>query len=107
MQMNDLDLNDVRRFVAIAQAGTLTAAAEQLQLPASTLSRALTRLERHLGALLVQRGPRTCPDRLGQAVPAMVQTRAAESQARWGVARRPPPESKRAPQGGVPRDHGS
>jgi len=58
VQMNDLDLNDVRRFVAIAQAGTLTAAAEQLQLPASTLSRALTRLERHLGALLVQRGPR-------------------------------------------------
>src|SRR6266851_2230503 len=56
--MNDLDLNDVRTFVAVAQAGTLTAAATEMHCPASTLSRALTRLEKHLGVLLVQRGPR-------------------------------------------------
>jgi LysR family transcriptional activator of dmlA len=56
--MNDLDLNDVRTFVAVAQAGTLTAAARELQLPTSTVSRALTRLEQHLGVLLVQRSPR-------------------------------------------------
>ena len=56
--MTDLDLNDVRMFVAIAQAGTLTAAARQLQLPTSTVSRALTRLEQHLSVLLVQRSPR-------------------------------------------------
>lgn len=56
--MNDLDLNDVRTFVAVAQAGTLTAAAKELHLPTSTLSRALTRLEQHLGVLLVQRSPR-------------------------------------------------
>ena len=56
--MNDLDLNDVRIFVAVAQAGTLTAAAKESHCPASTLSRALTRLEKHLGVLLVQRGPR-------------------------------------------------
>src|SRR5450432_803744 len=56
--MNDLDLNDVRTFVAIAQAGTLTAAAKEMQLPTSTVSRALTRLEKHLGVLLVQRSPR-------------------------------------------------
>jgi len=56
--MTDLDLNDVRMFVAIAQAGTLTAAAKQLQLPTSTVSRALTRLEQHLSVLLVQRSPR-------------------------------------------------
>jgi LysR family transcriptional activator of dmlA len=56
--MNDLDLNDVRTFVAVAQAGTLTAAAKELHCPASTLSRALTRLEMHLGVLLVQRSPR-------------------------------------------------
>ena len=56
--MNDLDLNDVRTFVAVAQAGTLTAAAKEMHCPASTLSRALTRLEKHLGVLLVQRGPR-------------------------------------------------
>ena len=56
--MNELDLNDVRMFVSVAQAGTLTAAATKLHCPASTLSRALTRLEKHLGVLLVQRGPR-------------------------------------------------
>jgi DNA-binding transcriptional LysR family regulator len=56
--MNDLDLNDVRMFVAVAQAGTLTAAAKELQLPTSTVSRAMTRLERHLGVLLVRRSPR-------------------------------------------------
>ena len=31
--MKDLDLNDVRTFVAVARAGTLTAAAKELQLP--------------------------------------------------------------------------
>jgi DNA-binding transcriptional LysR family regulator len=41
--MNDLDLNDIRTFVAVAQAATLTAAAKELQLPTSTVSRALTR----------------------------------------------------------------
>jgi LysR family transcriptional regulator, transcriptional activator for dmlA len=56
--MNDLDLNDVRTFVAIAQAGTLTAAAKEMRLPTSTVSRALTRLEKHLAVLLVQRSPR-------------------------------------------------
>src|ERR1700686_4997962 len=56
--MNDVDLNDVRTFVAVSQAGTLTAAAKELQGPTSTVSRALTRLEKHLGVLLVQRGPR-------------------------------------------------
>src|SRR5580658_3924192 len=56
--MNDFDLNDVRTFVSVAQAGTLTAAAKELHCPASTLSRALTRLEKHLGVLVVQRGPR-------------------------------------------------
>ncbi len=52
------DLNDVRTFVAIAQEGTLTAAARELRVPASTLSRSLTRLEKHLDVLLVQRSPR-------------------------------------------------
>lgn len=56
--MKDLDLNDVRTFVAVGEAGTLTAAAKELQLPTSTVSRALTRLEKRLGVLLVQRSPR-------------------------------------------------
>jgi LysR family transcriptional activator of dmlA len=58
LSMNDADLNDVRTFVAAVQAGTLTAAAKEMRCPASTVSRALTRLEKHLGVLLVQRGPR-------------------------------------------------
>jgi LysR family transcriptional regulator, transcriptional activator for dmlA len=57
-KMDDLDLNDVRMFVVVAQAGTLTAAAKELEIPASTVSRALTRLEQHLDVLLVQRSPR-------------------------------------------------
>jgi DNA-binding transcriptional LysR family regulator len=52
------DLNDVRTFVVVAQAGTLTAAAKELALPTSTVSRSLTRLERQLDVLLVQRSPR-------------------------------------------------
>ena len=52
------DLNDVRTFVAIGREGTLTAAARELSLPTSTVSRALTRLEKHLDVLLVQRSPR-------------------------------------------------
>src|SRR5471030_1472979 len=56
--MNDFDLNDIRTFVAISRAGTLTGAAKELRLPASTVSRALTRLEKHLGVLLTQRSPR-------------------------------------------------
>ena len=56
--MKDLDLNDVRAFVAVAQAGTLTAAAKELQIPTSTVSRALTRLEQHLSVLLMRRSPR-------------------------------------------------
>src|SRR3984893_8851198 len=56
--MKNMDLNDVRTFVAVAQAGTLTAAAQELQLPPATVSRALTRLERQLSVLLVRRSPR-------------------------------------------------
>jgi LysR family transcriptional activator of dmlA len=52
------DLNDVRTFVAIGHEGTLTAAARELNLPTSTVSRSLTRLEKHLDVLLVQRSPR-------------------------------------------------
>jgi LysR family transcriptional activator of dmlA len=56
--MKELDLNDVRAFVAVAQAGTLTAAAKELQIPTSTVSRAMSRLEQHLSVLLMRRSPR-------------------------------------------------
>jgi DNA-binding transcriptional LysR family regulator len=52
------DLNDVRTFAVIGREGTLTAAARELNLPTSTVSRALTRLEKQLDVLLVQRSPR-------------------------------------------------
>ncbi len=55
---NELDLNSVRIFVSAAQAGTLTAAAAELGVPASTVSRALTRLEQQLEVLLVHRSSR-------------------------------------------------
>lgn len=55
------DLNDIRTFVLIAQAGTLTAAAKELTLPTSTVSRSLTRLERGLGVILMRRGPLILP----------------------------------------------
>lgn len=56
--VNAPGLNEIRIFVAAAQAGTLAAASRDLRLPSSTLSRALTRLEKQLGVLLVQRGPK-------------------------------------------------
>jgi len=52
------NLDDIRIFVAAAEAGTFSAAAAHLQLPASTISRSLTRLEKHLDLLLVRRSPR-------------------------------------------------
>jgi DNA-binding transcriptional LysR family regulator len=55
MMRNQFDLNDIRTFVIAAQAGTLTAAAKTLHQPPSTISRSLTRLEKHLGVLLVRR----------------------------------------------------
>jgi LysR family transcriptional activator of dmlA len=58
LRLNTPDFDDVGTFVAAAQAGTLTAAAKELGVPTSTVSRSLTRLEKHLGVLLVQRGPK-------------------------------------------------
>lgn len=52
------DLNDVRTFAAAAEAGTLSAAAKELGVPPSTVSRSLSRLERSLGVSLVRRNSR-------------------------------------------------
>jgi DNA-binding transcriptional LysR family regulator len=56
--MSLLDLNDIRTFAAAAEAGTLSAAGKELHVPASTVSRSLTRLEKHLGISLVRRSSR-------------------------------------------------
>ena len=53
--MERIDLNDMRFFVATVQAGSLSRAAEQLNLPKSRLSRRLTELETALGSKLIDR----------------------------------------------------
>ncbi|WP_128913107.1 LysR family transcriptional regulator [Granulicella sibirica] len=56
--MEVADLNDIRIFAVVGQEGTLTSAAGKLKLPTSTVSRALTRLEKSLGVLLIRRSSR-------------------------------------------------
>jgi LysR family transcriptional regulator, transcriptional activator for dmlA len=58
MSVHTPDLNDVRIFAVTADAGTFSAAARELRVPASTVSRSLSRLEKHLGVQLVQRSPK-------------------------------------------------
>ena len=53
-------LADVRVFVAIVNAGGLTPAARVLRLPKSSVARQLSRLERMLGARLIERTTRSC-----------------------------------------------
>ena len=53
-----LDLNDLRVFTVVARTGTFSAAGRELRLPTSTVARATTRLEKHLGVLLLRRSPR-------------------------------------------------
>jgi LysR family transcriptional regulator AphB len=52
------NLDDISIFVAVAEAGTFSAAATHLQVPASTISRSLTRLEKNMDLLLVRRSQR-------------------------------------------------
>lgn len=52
------NFDDVRIFVAAAEAGTFSAAGAHLQLPASTISRSLTRLEKDLDLRLARRSQR-------------------------------------------------
>jgi DNA-binding transcriptional LysR family regulator len=51
-------LDDIAIFALTVQAGSLSAAAAQRRVPKSTISRAITRLEEHLGAKLLTRSPR-------------------------------------------------
>lgn len=53
-----MDLNAVRMFVAVAQAGSLTGAAERLNIPLPTVSRRIKELETALNVQLVQRASR-------------------------------------------------
>lgn len=53
-----LDLNRIDAFVQVMDAGSFSAAAHRLGLPKSSLSRAVSKLERELGVVLVQRTTR-------------------------------------------------
>lgn len=52
------DWNDLKVFLAVAQAGGINAAARKLQLNPSTVTRAIEDLERQLNAKLLTRGPK-------------------------------------------------
>jgi DNA-binding transcriptional LysR family regulator len=52
------DLNDTLVFVRVVQAGSFTAAAHDLQIPKTTVSRRVRQLEAHLGAALLHRTTR-------------------------------------------------
>lgn len=54
-----VDLSQVTTFVQVVEAGSFTAAARALGLPKSSVSRAVAKLEQHLGVLLLQRTTRS------------------------------------------------
>lgn len=56
--MEQLDLNQVRTFVKIIEAGSFTKAAESLRQPKSRISRRLAALEKELGVQLIYRTTR-------------------------------------------------
>ena len=56
--MATIDLNRIRLFVQVADAGSFTAAARIAALPKSSVSRAIAALERELGVRLIQRTTR-------------------------------------------------
>ena len=56
--MNDLDPAWLRSFIAIAQAGSVTRAAERVNRTQSAVSTQLQQLEAGVGARLVQRSTR-------------------------------------------------
>ena len=53
-----MDLNRVATFVRVVEAGTFTEAAKRLQLPTSSVSRSVAKLERDLGIVLLERTTR-------------------------------------------------
>ncbi|NRP70830.1 HTH-type transcriptional regulator DmlR [Ensifer psoraleae] len=54
-----LDLNDIAVFACVVEAGSFTAAARQLGMPKTTVSRRIAALEREVGVRLIQRTTRS------------------------------------------------
>lgn len=57
--LGDLRIEDLQVYIGVVDAGSLTAAARNLQLPKSNVSRRLARLEQRLGARLLNRTTRS------------------------------------------------
>ena len=53
-----MELEQLRAFAAVAETGSFTRAAERLYTSHSSISRAVTALERELGVRLIERGNR-------------------------------------------------
>ena len=53
-----MELEQLRAFAAVAETGSFTRAAEKLYTSHSSISRAVSALERELGATLLERGNR-------------------------------------------------
>ncbi|MDO6763417.1 LysR family transcriptional regulator [Agarivorans sp. 1_MG-2023] len=53
------DLNDMMLFVAVVDAGSFTLAADRLAMPKANLSRKISRLEKRLGVILLERTTRS------------------------------------------------
>lgn len=53
-----MELEQLRAFAAVAETGSFTRAAEKLYTSHSTVSRAVSALERELGAVLIERDNR-------------------------------------------------
>lgn len=53
-----MDLKQLQSFVTIAQEGSISAAAKKLHISQPPLSQQLKALERELGVVLLERGPR-------------------------------------------------
>ena len=53
-----MDLNEVATFVRVVEAGGFSAAADEMGLPKSTISRRVSRLEKRLGVRLLERTTR-------------------------------------------------
>ncbi len=56
--MGELEIRQLRYFIAVGEAGSITKAAERLMITQPALSRALQALERKAGVTLLVRGPR-------------------------------------------------